>query len=53
MQGAVFTGDRNIELRDFPEPTPGPGDVVHASDMKVPARTLFDSQSTGKGVFLF
>ncbi len=28
MQGAVFTGDRNIELQDFPDPTPGPGEVV-------------------------
>ena len=28
MKGIVFTGQRNIELRDFPDPTPGPGEVV-------------------------
>ena len=28
MKGAVFTGDRQIELMDFPDPTPGPGEVV-------------------------
>jgi threonine dehydrogenase-like Zn-dependent dehydrogenase len=28
MKGVVFLGDRQLELRDFPDPTPGPGDVV-------------------------
>jgi Alcohol dehydrogenase GroES-like domain/DDE superfamily endonuclease len=28
MQGVVFLGDRKLELRDFPDPTPGPRDVV-------------------------
>jgi threonine dehydrogenase-like Zn-dependent dehydrogenase len=28
MKGAVFLGDRKLELRDFPDPTPGPRDVV-------------------------
>lgn len=28
MQGVVFTGDRQIELMTFPDPTPGPGEVV-------------------------
>tara|TARA_Y100001934_G_scaffold272789_1_gene361719 strand:+ start:1614 stop:2669 length:1056 start_codon:yes stop_codon:yes gene_type:complete len=28
VKGIVFTGQRNIELRDFPDPTPGPGEVV-------------------------
>ena len=28
MRGAVFLGDRKIEVRDFPDPTPGPGEVV-------------------------
>lgn len=28
MKGIVFTGDRKLELRDFPDPTPGPGEVV-------------------------
>lgn len=28
MKGVVFPGGRKIELRDFPDPTPGPGDVV-------------------------
>ena len=28
MKGVVFTGDRKLELRDFPDPAPGPRDVV-------------------------
>jgi threonine dehydrogenase-like Zn-dependent dehydrogenase len=28
MQGLVFTGNRQVELRSFPDPTPGPGEVV-------------------------
>jgi threonine dehydrogenase-like Zn-dependent dehydrogenase len=28
MKGVVFAGDRKIELREFPDPTPGPGEVV-------------------------
>lgn len=28
MKGVVFAGDRKLELRIFPDPTPGPGEVV-------------------------
>ncbi len=28
MRGVVFLGDRKVELRQFPDPTPGPGEVV-------------------------
>src|SRR4030095_14179307 len=28
MRGAVFLGDRKVELRSFPDPTRGPGEVV-------------------------
>jgi threonine dehydrogenase-like Zn-dependent dehydrogenase len=28
MKGVVFAGDRKIEIRDFPDPQPGPGEVV-------------------------
>ena len=28
MQGIVFKGDRKLELRNFDDPTPGPGEVV-------------------------
>ena len=28
--GVVFTGDRQLEIRDFPDPRPGPGEVVLA-----------------------
>ena len=28
MKGVVFPGDRKLELREFPDPTPGPGEVV-------------------------
>jgi threonine dehydrogenase-like Zn-dependent dehydrogenase len=28
MKGMVFTGDRTVEVRDFPMPRPGPGEVL-------------------------
>ena len=28
MRGIVFTGGRKLELMEFPDPTPGPGEVV-------------------------
>ena len=28
MKAAVFAGDRRVELQEFPDPTPGPGEVV-------------------------
>jgi threonine dehydrogenase-like Zn-dependent dehydrogenase len=28
MRGVVFLGNRQLELRQFPDPTPGPGEVV-------------------------
>jgi len=28
MKGVVFVGDRKLELQEFPDPTPGPGEVV-------------------------
>jgi threonine dehydrogenase-like Zn-dependent dehydrogenase len=28
MKGVVFTGDRQLDLRDFPDPDPGPGEVI-------------------------
>src|SRR3546814_9812807 len=28
MKGVVFAGDRRVELYEFPDPTPGPGEVV-------------------------
>ena len=31
VQGVVFTGDRQIELMTFPDPTPGPGEVDRKS----------------------
>lgn len=30
MRGVVFLGDRKLEVREFPDPTPGPGEVVLA-----------------------
>ena len=32
MKGVVFLGDRKLELRDFPDPTPGPRDVILVVD---------------------
>jgi threonine dehydrogenase-like Zn-dependent dehydrogenase len=28
MQGVVFLGQRKLELRQFPDPTPGPREVI-------------------------
>lgn len=28
MRGVLFIGDRQVEIREFPDPTPGPGEVV-------------------------
>ena len=28
MKGVVFLEDRKLELREFPDPTPGPRDVI-------------------------
>src|SRR3977135_1398505 len=28
MKGVVFLGDRKLEVREFPDPTPGPRDVI-------------------------
>jgi len=28
MKGVVFPGERKLEIREFPDPTPGPGEVV-------------------------
>ena len=28
MKGVVFLGDRKLELMDFPDPVPGPDEVV-------------------------
>jgi threonine dehydrogenase-like Zn-dependent dehydrogenase len=28
MKGVVFTGNRKVEIREFPDPQPGPGEVV-------------------------
>ena len=30
MCGVVFLGERKLELREFPDPTPGPGEAVIA-----------------------
>src|SRR5436189_6298385 len=30
MRGVVFLGNRKLELREFSDPTPGPGEVVIA-----------------------
>ncbi len=30
MRGVVFLGNRKLEIREFPDPKPGPGEVVVA-----------------------
>ena len=29
MRGVVFTGDRKLEIMEFPDPEPGPREVVY------------------------
>ena len=62
MRGLVFLGNRKLELQEFPDPVPGAGEVVLAmkasgmcgsDDQAEEAYRLFDTQTTGKGVFLF
>ena len=31
MRGVVFLGDRKLALEDFPDPTPGDGEVVRGA----------------------
>ena len=28
MRGVVFLGERKLEFQEFPDPVPGPGEVV-------------------------
>ena len=28
MRGVTFLGERKVELADFPDPAPGPNDVI-------------------------
>jgi threonine dehydrogenase-like Zn-dependent dehydrogenase len=61
MRGVTFLGGRKLQLAEFPDPEPGPRDVVVAikasgmcgSDLK-PYRATGETASLGlgKGVFL-
>ncbi len=56
MRGVVFLGGRRLEIRDFPDPAPGPGEVVLeikasgmcGSDLKF-YRTVGGAQALGLG----
>ena len=41
MRGLVFVGDEELELRDFPDPEPGPGQAVVR--MQAYAPVVFDA----------
>lgn len=43
MRGVVFLGERNLELRDFPDPAPGPREVV----VEIRASGMCGSDLTG------
>ena len=45
MRGVVFTGDRELELMEFPDPTPGPDEVV--VEMKASGMCGSDLHHTG------
>jgi threonine dehydrogenase-like Zn-dependent dehydrogenase len=57
MRGVVFLGERKLELRQFPDPTPGPGEVVLAikasgmcgSDLKFYRATGNETAALGLG----
>jgi threonine dehydrogenase-like Zn-dependent dehydrogenase len=58
VKGVVFLGDRTLELREFPDPTPGPGEVVLAmkasgmcgSDLHVYRASRGQSAATSLGL---
>jgi len=55
LRGVVFLGDRELPLPDFPDPNPGPGEVViamKASGMCGSDLHPYRTHTTGKGVFL-
>ena len=57
MRGVVFAGERKLDLVEFPDPSPGPGEVVVeikasgmcGSDLKVYRASKSASQSLGLG----
>jgi threonine dehydrogenase-like Zn-dependent dehydrogenase len=57
MRGVVFTGERSLELAEFPDPTPGPGETVLeikasgmcGSDLKFYRAAKGGSQALGLG----
>jgi len=57
MRGVVFTGERSLELAEFPDPTPGPGEAVLeirasgmcGSDLKFYRAAKGGSQALGLG----
>jgi D-arabinose 1-dehydrogenase-like Zn-dependent alcohol dehydrogenase len=57
MRGIVFTGERSLELAEFPDPTPGPGEAVLeikasgmcGSDLKFYRAAKGGSQALGLG----
>jgi threonine dehydrogenase-like Zn-dependent dehydrogenase len=57
MRGIVFLGERKLELREFPDPVPGPGEVVLAikasgmcgSDLKFYRASGNETASLGLG----
>ncbi len=57
MRGVVFAGERKLDLVEFPDPSPGPGEVVVeikasgmcGSDLKVYRASKNASQSLGLG----
>ena len=52
MKGVVFLGDRNLELMDFPDPAPGPHEVVleiKASGMCGSDLHFYRAPSSGEG----
>ena len=38
MKGVVFLGNRKLELREFPDPSPGPRDVILDLERAMPWR---------------
>lgn len=67
MRGVVFKGNREAEIREFPDPHAGPGEAVvkirasglcgtdlhrYTLDQAVETFRMFDGATTGKCVFV-
>ena len=51
MKGVVFLGDRKLELREFPDPTPGPASGASAPSQAAAGSTILAASHRGRSAF--